>query len=151
MRKLRGLDRSELPGLRRLSSVMRLSIYVFSNFWLIFGKLWEARPRLYRRQILQVNTKYSCESSWRDLQYLHTFAPLESNWKTMKSASGKRPPDEAHGPGKEAIRPQQRLCTAPHSKPRLNFVKRFHMFAVLLSQFCLFKIIFACLVQISPI
>ena len=28
--------------------------------------------------------------------------------KTMKSASGKRPPDEAHGPGKEAIRPQQR-------------------------------------------
>ena len=26
----------------------------------------------------------------------------------MKSASGKRPPDEAHGPGKEAIRPQQR-------------------------------------------
>ena len=24
----------------------------------------------------------------------------------MKSASGKRPPDEAHGPGKEAIRPQ---------------------------------------------
>ena len=26
----------------------------------------------------------------------------------MKSAAGKRPPDEAHGPGKEAIRPQQR-------------------------------------------
>ena len=26
----------------------------------------------------------------------------------MKNASGKRPPDEAHGPGKEAIRPQQR-------------------------------------------
>jgi hypothetical protein len=26
----------------------------------------------------------------------------------MKSASGKRPPDEAHGPGKEAITPQQR-------------------------------------------
>ena len=26
----------------------------------------------------------------------------------MKSASGKRPPDEAHGPGKEAIRLQQR-------------------------------------------
>ena len=26
----------------------------------------------------------------------------------MKSASGKRPPDEAHGSGKEAIRPQQR-------------------------------------------
>ena len=48
------------------------------------------------------------ESSWRDLQDLHTIAPLESDRKTMKSASGKRPPDEAHGPGKEAIRPQQR-------------------------------------------
>ena len=38
---------------------------------------------------------------------LHTFAPLESNRKTMKSASGKRPPDEAHGPGEVTIRPQQ--------------------------------------------
>ena len=27
----------------------------------------------------------------------------------MKSAAGKRPPDEAHGPGKEATRPRQ-LC-----------------------------------------
>ena len=26
----------------------------------------------------------------------------------MKSASGKRPPDEANGPGEESIRPQQR-------------------------------------------
>ena len=35
--------------------------YVFSNFcsnfWLIFGNLFEARSRLYRRQILQVNTR----------------------------------------------------------------------------------------------
>ena len=29
---------------------------LFSNFWLIFGKLREARSRLYRRQLLQVNT-----------------------------------------------------------------------------------------------
>ena len=43
-----------------------------------------------------VASKYSCERSWRDLQDLHTFAPLESNRKTMKSASGKRPPDKAH-------------------------------------------------------
>ena len=35
------------------------------------------------------------------------FAPFDSNLKTMKSASGKRPPDEAHGPGEETIRPQQ--------------------------------------------
>ena len=33
----------------------------------------------------------------------------------MKSASGKRPPDEAHGPGKEAIRPQQ-LCLGESRK-----------------------------------
>ena len=43
-----------------------------------------------------------------DVKHLHTSSPLESNGKTMKSASGKRPPDEAHVPGKEAIRPQQR-------------------------------------------
>ena len=28
-------------------------------------------------------------------------------WKTMKSASGKRHPDEAHGAGEETSRPQQ--------------------------------------------
>ena len=39
------------------------------------------------------------------------FAPFESDRKTMKNASGKCPPDEAHS------------CTAPHSKIRLNFVK----------------------------
>ena len=38
---------------------------------------------------------------------MHNLAPFESNRKTMKSASGKRPPDEAHGPGEETIRPQQ--------------------------------------------
>jgi len=32
----------------------------------------------------------------------------------MKSASGKRPPDEAHGPGEEAIRPQQ--CSGKREK-----------------------------------
>ena len=30
-------------------------------------KLYKARSRLYRSQILQANTKYSCESSRRDL------------------------------------------------------------------------------------
>ena len=33
----------------------------------------------------------------------------------MKSAAGKRPPDEAHGPGKEAIRPRQ-LCLGESRK-----------------------------------
>ena len=34
-----------------------------------------------------------------------TFALWDSNLKTKKNASGKRPPDEAHGPGDETIRP----------------------------------------------
>ena len=36
----------------------------------------------------------------------------------MKSAAGKRPPDEAHGPGKEAIRPLHRS--------KLNILARSH-------------------------
>ena len=84
----------------------------FSNFWLILGKLWEARSRLYRRQMLQVNNKYSFESSWRDLQDLLTFAPSESD-----------------------------KITAPHSKILLNFVKPVRMFAVFgISAICAEKI-----------
>ena len=52
-------------------------------------------------------SKYSFESSCRDLQDFHTSAPFESNLKTKKSASGKRHPDEAHSSGKETSRPQQ--------------------------------------------
>ena len=36
-----------------------------------------------------------------------TAAPWDSNLKTKKNASGKRPPDEAHGSGDETIRPQR--------------------------------------------
>ena len=54
-------------------------------------------------------------------------ASLESNKKIMKSASGKRPPDEAHGPGEETIRPQQ--CSEPWLlhlwNPIENHEKRF--------------------------
>ena len=66
----------------------------------------------------------------------------------MKSAAGKRPPDAAHGPGKEAIRPQQRglekqrkdgahwhaaltAGAAPNSKILRNFVKQVRMLEVL--------------------
>ena len=42
----------------------------------ITSKFWEARSRLYRSWFLQVNTKFSCQSSWRDLKDLYTFAPL---------------------------------------------------------------------------
>ena len=41
------------------------------------------------------------------LIFFSTFAPFESNLKNMKSASGKGPPDEAHGPGEDPIRPQR--------------------------------------------
>ena len=34
---------------------------------------------------------------------MHTFAPWDSNLKTKKNASCKRPPDEAHGSGDETI------------------------------------------------
>ena len=39
--------------------------------------------------------------------HLHTFAPLESNQKNMKSASGTHQPGEKHSPGEETSRPQQ--------------------------------------------
>ena len=42
------------------------------------------------------------------------FVPRDSNLKTKKSASGKRPPDEAHGSGDETIRPQRSSEAAPH-------------------------------------
>ena len=56
------------------------------------------------------SNKYLLERSWRDQEDLHASAPfarLEFDRKTMKSDSGKRPPDEAHVPGEETIRPQQ--------------------------------------------
>ena len=43
-------------------------------------------------------------------------APFDSNLKTKKSASGKRPPDAAHGSGDETIRPQQ--CSEAWGKQR---------------------------------
>ena len=47
----------------------------FVTFCLVLGKLWEARSRLYRRQILQVNTRL------RALDEIHTFAPSHPHWK----------------------------------------------------------------------
>ena len=46
-------------------------------------KLYRARSLLYRRQILQVNIRR--KSSGRDLQDLHTFAPLRSQNSSKKS------------------------------------------------------------------
>ena len=68
--------RRDVGGVQHHSShdvqVLLVEAYVHSNFffnvWTMFGKLREARSRLYRRRILQVNTKYSFESSWLDIQ-----------------------------------------------------------------------------------
>jgi len=43
------------------------------------GKLYKARSRLYRSQFLQVNTKYSYESTRRDLHNALLCTVLESN------------------------------------------------------------------------
>ena len=69
----------------------------------------KACSRLYRSRFLQVNSNTRVKALGEIYKmYTRPFALVESKRKTMKSASGKRPPDEAHGPGKEAIRPQQR-------------------------------------------
>ena len=104
--------------LRRCSTATPLA-YVcsncFSNVWLMFCKLWEARSRLCRSRVLQVNTKYSFElrifwkrdwergkrgRGWkirqrlvwklltRSTKFTHVW-PFESNLEAMKSASGK--------------------------------------------------------------
>ena len=69
---------------------------------------------MYNSNKKEKSNTYVSESSWRDQEDLHASAPfarLEFDRKTMRSDSGKRPPDEAHGHGKEAI-----FCAAPHSK-----------------------------------
>ena len=46
---------------RRMARANRPMLFskFYSNLWLIFGRLYEARSRLYQRQILQVNTHFS--------------------------------------------------------------------------------------------
>ena len=62
----------------------RASTYVysnfFSNFWLFFGKLWEARSRLCRSRILQVNTR------WKALEEIYKMYILLHRSDIKKSA-----------------------------------------------------------------
>ena len=48
---------------------------LYSNIWLLvfFGKLWEARSRLYRSQILQINTRWKALA---EIYTMHSFAPF---------------------------------------------------------------------------
>ena len=62
------------------------------------GKFYKARSRLYRSQILQVNTKYSLESSRRDphnallctalKSYFRSSCPLRRAWSKQSSDNG---------------------------------------------------------------
>ena len=59
---LRGFDACARPALGALDGV--------EDTWGICtraGKLYKARSRMYRSQIVQANSKYSCESSRQDL------------------------------------------------------------------------------------
>ena len=77
---------------------------LFSNFYSNFWQFWQTlRGSFSAVSKPTFESKYSFESSWRDLQGLHAFAPLESNWKTAQ--------------------PQ-------HSKIQPNFVKLFQTFAI---------------------
>ena len=55
-------------------------------------KLYRARSRLYQSRLLQANTRLK---AFAEIYTIHSFALLESNLKTMKSASGKRHPGSA--------------------------------------------------------
>ena len=66
-------------------------------------------------------SKHSFESSRRDLQDLHVrLGPWDSNLKTKKNASGKRPPHEAHGSGDETIRPQRSSEAERNSEKKVH-------------------------------
>ena len=70
---------------------------IYNIYTCVFG---EKRTRI-QNKIMKMCVKYKT----------HTFAPLGSDRKTMKSASGKRPPDEAHGPGEETNQTTSTLQT----------------------------------------
>ena len=116
----------------------------FSNFWINFGKLWEARSRLYRNESLQVNTR------WKALDEIY-LRPCVVKMNERKNGTGgkreKRKLWKYKRKNKVATR-FTTVCTAPHSKIQPNFVKHFRIFIVSFSKFHSF---FAIFVQISPI
>ena len=72
------------------------SFELFSIFSLMFGKLGEARSRLYRSRCLQVDTRLKAAD---EVYKIYTYASFGEKNRS--------------------------LCTAPNSKVQLNFVKRF--------------------------
>ena len=64
----------------------------------------------------------------------------------MKSASGKRPADEADGPGKETIRPQQRCL----GKSRRSELKNSAKCCQAISHICTFTLKLATICECDP-
>ena len=61
----------------------------FSNCWLIFGKLCEARSRLYRRRFLQVNTSTrvkALDEIYKIYTPLHLGNLKEKPWKALRAS-----------------------------------------------------------------
>ena len=111
-----------------------LSIF-YSNFWLIFGKLWEACSRLYRRRFLQLNTRVKAlDEIYQIYTLLDLLIKSENHEKRFWQASSGR---KTQPPRKN------RQTAAPNSKTQLNFIKHFRMFAVIFSKFhlCLASVV----------
>ena len=86
-----------------------------SNFWLIFGKLWEARSRLYRSQNLQVNMRLK---ALVEIYTMHSFAQLQNLIFSQKLVEFIKICENKplSGPRRRAPRPERGawrwLCTA---------------------------------------
>ena len=56
-----------------------MMVLTFSNFWRFFGKLWEARSRLYRNESLQVNSRWKAlDEIYKIYKLLHRSASKNS-------------------------------------------------------------------------
>ena len=76
------------PSLPALSPRRPMLFLIFSsNFLLIFGKLWEVRSKLYRRQILQINTRLKALAEIHNIYtLLHLWNPIETPWKALRAS-----------------------------------------------------------------
>ena len=102
--------------------VLRLNItmffLIFSNVWLIFGKLWEACSQMYQRPILQTNNRLKAlDKIYKIYRPLHLWNPMEKPWKALlasvlwtKHIAPKKKPSDHNN----AARPREvakRRCT----------------------------------------
>ena len=113
-RMLKVLTVWQATGLPTLIGSMGNRLCFFYFCFLTLANFWQTLRGPFSALSMPIfASKYSFELAWkllaRSTRFTHfcTSGSLESYIKTMKSASGKRPPDEAHGSGDETIRPQR--------------------------------------------